>query len=254
VNDEGFREIQLNGKQLVFLFMAATVVSVVIFLCGVLVGRGVRPERASGSEVASAEIAADPGPSTASPEIAPPSAPPTATDGAKPADHLSYPERLQRDTPQPETLKAAPTVQEPVATVTPPPPPPARSATPPADVRPRPPPERAPSPAPPAQKTPPPAPAAAVPPVRDAFPPATVAPTGSGFAVQVQIFDNRKEADALAKELNGKGYPAFVLDPIKGAPKLIYRVRVGKYRTRKDAEAVSARLERAEKFTPWIAR
>ena len=34
-NDEGFREIQLNGKQLVFLFMAATVVSVVIFLCGV---------------------------------------------------------------------------------------------------------------------------------------------------------------------------------------------------------------------------
>ena len=42
MSDEGFREIQLNGKQLVFLFMAATVVSVVIFLCGVLVGRGVR--------------------------------------------------------------------------------------------------------------------------------------------------------------------------------------------------------------------
>jgi hypothetical protein len=31
--DDGFHEIQLNGKQLVFLFMAATVVSVVIFLC-----------------------------------------------------------------------------------------------------------------------------------------------------------------------------------------------------------------------------
>ena len=43
--DDGFHEIQLNGKQLVFLFMAATVVSVVIFLCGVLVGRGVRTER-----------------------------------------------------------------------------------------------------------------------------------------------------------------------------------------------------------------
>ena len=42
MNDEGFREIQLNGKQLVFLFMAATVVSVVTFLFGVLVGRGVR--------------------------------------------------------------------------------------------------------------------------------------------------------------------------------------------------------------------
>ncbi len=38
--DDSFHEIQLSGKQLVFLFMAITVVSVVIFLCGVLVGRG----------------------------------------------------------------------------------------------------------------------------------------------------------------------------------------------------------------------
>jgi hypothetical protein len=43
--DDGFHEIQLNGKQLVFLFMAVTVVSVVIFLSGVLVGRGVRLDR-----------------------------------------------------------------------------------------------------------------------------------------------------------------------------------------------------------------
>ena len=42
--DDGFHEIQLNGKQLVFLGMATTLVSVVIFLCGVLVGRGVRAE------------------------------------------------------------------------------------------------------------------------------------------------------------------------------------------------------------------
>ena len=41
MNDESLREIQLNGKQLVFLFMASTVVAVVIFLCGVMVGRGV---------------------------------------------------------------------------------------------------------------------------------------------------------------------------------------------------------------------
>ncbi len=44
--DDGFHEIQLNGKQLVFLFMAVTVVSVVIFLSGVLVGRGVRLDTA----------------------------------------------------------------------------------------------------------------------------------------------------------------------------------------------------------------
>ena len=44
--DQEVHEIQLNGKQLVFMFMAATVVSVVIFLCGVMVGRGVRPLQA----------------------------------------------------------------------------------------------------------------------------------------------------------------------------------------------------------------
>ena len=42
IPDDGFHEIQLSGKQLVFLFMATTVVSVVIFLCGVIVGRRVR--------------------------------------------------------------------------------------------------------------------------------------------------------------------------------------------------------------------
>ena len=45
MSDDGFHEIQLNGKQLVFLFMATTVVSVVIFLWGVLVGRGVRAQQ-----------------------------------------------------------------------------------------------------------------------------------------------------------------------------------------------------------------
>ncbi|MSO83389.1 MAG: hypothetical protein EXQ53_08860, partial [Acidobacteria bacterium] len=47
MSDEGFHEIQLNGKQLVFLFMSATVVAVVIFLCGVMVGRGVPTGAAS---------------------------------------------------------------------------------------------------------------------------------------------------------------------------------------------------------------
>ena len=43
--DEGLHDIPLKGKQLVFLFMSATVVAVVVFLCGVMVGRGVGPQR-----------------------------------------------------------------------------------------------------------------------------------------------------------------------------------------------------------------
>ena len=42
MSDHGFHEIQLSGKQLVFLFMAAVVVAWCVFLLGVSVGRGVR--------------------------------------------------------------------------------------------------------------------------------------------------------------------------------------------------------------------
>ena len=57
--DQEVHEIQLNGKQLVFMFMAATVVSVVIFLCGVMVGRGVRQPEAQ-TIAASSDTSIDP--------------------------------------------------------------------------------------------------------------------------------------------------------------------------------------------------
>ena len=74
MSDEGFHEIQLNGKQLVFLFMFATVVLVGTFLCGVMVGRGVRAERgdqsAQATELPSAPTApATPPPSAVSPTM-----------------------------------------------------------------------------------------------------------------------------------------------------------------------------------------
>jgi cell division septation protein DedD len=59
----------------------------------------------------------------------------------------------------------------------------------------------------------------------------------------------------LANQLVAKGYPAFVMEPAKGAPMPYFRVRVGKYKTRQDAEAVSAKLQKAEQLTnAWIAR
>ena len=54
--DDGFHEIQLSGKQLVFLFMLTAIVLVATFLLGVGVGRGVKSDRAieGGDAVASA--------------------------------------------------------------------------------------------------------------------------------------------------------------------------------------------------------
>jgi len=91
--DEGFHEIQLSGKQIVFLFMATTVVSVVIFLCGVLVGRGVQIQRAAEAEHAASD------PTAAAPAGAP------AEAAAEPgAEALTYPQRLEGDQPVAEQL------------------------------------------------------------------------------------------------------------------------------------------------------
>ena len=95
--DEGFHEIQLSGKQLVFLFMLTAIVLVATFLLGVGVGRGVKPDRAidAGDVVASAT----PPPAAATPSQpaaagGPPAAEPPAP-APEPDDELSYAKRLQ---------------------------------------------------------------------------------------------------------------------------------------------------------------
>ena len=78
IADDGFHEIQLSGKQLVFLFMMTTAVSVVIFLCGVLVGRGVRNERAGEpTDAALTRPASAPAAATQAPPPAAQAQPPT---------------------------------------------------------------------------------------------------------------------------------------------------------------------------------
>ena len=51
-----------------------------------------------------------------------------------------------------------------------------------------------------------------------------------------------------------KGYPAYLMDPMPSAPASIYRVRVGKYESRREAEQIVRRLEEEEQFKPWITR
>jgi cell division septation protein DedD len=65
---------------------------------------------------------------------------------------------------------------------------------------------------------------------------------------------DRRSADTVVKQLIKKGYPAFVSGPVTSSGRSIYRIRVGKYKDRREAEAVSHRLETEEQFKPWIAR
>ncbi len=70
--------------------------------------------------------------------------------------------------------------------------------------------------------------------------------------MQLAALNSRGEADAMAKRLSAKGYEAYVQDPAAGGPS-IFRVRVGNYPTRGEAETVAAKLEKEGQFKPWVA-
>jgi cell division septation protein DedD len=217
--EDGFHEIQLTGKQLVFVFMATTVVVVVVFLLGVLVGRGVGTERA----------AADPAGDSAPPgEVLPPAdmPPPPSSSSGQPSpstgEDLTYAQRLQGDDP---TERLTPGASAPSAETTAEPP--TIAETEPAD----PPPAQAATPT-----------------------PATRAETTDGWVVQVAALRDRNAANAVVRKLSAKGYRAFLVHPAAGTPAPSYRVRVGPFPDRGEAEQVSRRLEREEQFKPFITR
>jgi DedD protein len=238
MSDEGLHEIQLNGKQLVFLFMTATVVAVVIFLCGVMVGRGVPAQRgttvlaAEGTDpTTSDDVRADADAAAAPAGGSSPSASPSSRLG------LTYPDRLEEPDPVVEEVPAGAPAREPFATT-------AVAKVPPPPV-----------PAPKAAEKPPSKPAAAVATAAVAKSAAAdTPPSGPGFVVQVAAVRQRGEADAIRGRLSKKGYPAFVTTADSPAGPTTYRVRVGKYPSKREADTVAAKLEREEQFKPWVTR
>jgi cell division septation protein DedD len=245
LQDDGFHEIQLNGKQLVFLFMAATVVSVVIFLCGVLVGRGVRAEKTATSDSSASNALSETVPQQpATPPTPPAGSDPTAAPAPAPAaEDLSYFKRLEKPNAPAEPIRPASDKapaekdKDKVAAKTTPAPAPTRE-TPPAE-KPAAPPERA------ATPPPPPPPAAAE--------PANAEPAGQGYVVQIAALNVRSDADAMVKRLASKGYAAYVLAPVSGMPS-VFRVRVGKFNTRREADRIADKLQKEEQLKPWVTR
>ncbi len=200
-HDDGFHEIQLNGKQLVFLFMAGTVVAVVIFLLGVFVGRGVRAEAGEADPLLAQQ-------SSTMPDIPPAASSSGSEAPASASEDLTYPDRLgNADAPREVLREAPPSSPEP------------------------------------------PAPAAAAPSASDV----PGEPAGDGFAIQLAALGKREEAEGIVRRLAGKGYSAYLMAPPSGAP-AVYRVRVGKFKDRREAESVSTRLQKEEQFKPWIVR
>jgi cell division septation protein DedD len=217
--DHNVREIQLGGKQLVFLFMASVVLAVAIFLLGISVGRGAG---SPGETPASAELATAPSPQSPPADMPPP----TETT---PVD-LSYHDKLQgQSAPPPEPTPAGPAADP-------------APAAPPAGA----PPEMTPPSTTGAGRSQPPASAAVqpTPPEKPAPKPAPT-PRGTGWFVQVNAFRSKENADRQVVELKSKGYSAASV--LSDPPGSLFRVRLGQ------AERVAQRLV-GEGMKPSIQR
>lgn len=203
MTDDRSRGVHLTDKQLVFVVMAATVVAGVVFLCGVLVGRGApagRGTAADASMITPPQVVSDGGADTVM-------ADPAAAD-------LSYADRLGR-TPPSETLKAPAAVM---------------------------------APAPPVDAGPPPDIAEAAGGVPDA-----PASPGVTYTVQIAAEKKRSEADAIVKRLKASGFDAFVFVPEGGDPFGVFRVRVGAFATRREADTMAQRIARETRYKqPWV--
>ena len=235
-----------NAKQIVFLFMAATVVAVVVFLCGVLVGRGV-PLPGRGTTTAAAGSGhEDVPPATLGQPRSEPSA------AAAESEDLSYPGILTEDAQSPLTIAGSGS-DAPVA----------GSSTEPSEVESGPDeaddPPRSDHPAPmsaPDQRVVPDAVAEAA---NGGSDPDTdtvtgSAPPGGGYWVQVVALRQRHSVSGVLERLLEKELPATVLDPDADAPIALYKVRVGPYASRAEADRVRERLETEDEFAPFVIR
>jgi cell division septation protein DedD len=211
--EDGFHEIHLTGKQLVFLFIATTVISVIIFLCGVLVGRGVGKGNGAEPEDSIASAAPVSTPSEVPAASAPAIEPPPAAGEEEPP--LTYKQRLESPTRAPERLKP----QDPPAAERPP----ARAAQP-------------------------------VPSQSAQAQPAAPGARPGVWVVQLVAIRDRAAASSIVDRLRGKGYPAFLVPPTAGSPAPVFKVQVGRYPDRGEAERIADRLKKEERFQPWIQR
>ena len=224
-----------TAKQIVFLFMAATVVAVVVFLCGVLVGRGVPigggPTQ-TGTSVGRPSVDLPPA------MLGSPSSEPSAAAGE--SAELTYYRRLDGSQTPPEVLRpasigGAPDVRTSPAEVLD------------GDD------ERRNG----AESREPGIPGATVDDQRS-DPAVPESPPGArvtdGFSVQLMSLRSRVAAQEVVTRLSGKGFPASVVLPEADAPSALFRVRVGPYADRAEAQRIMRRLESEEQFEAFVTR
>lgn len=63
------------------------------------------------------------------------------------------------------------------------------------------------------------------------------------YYIQVAALDSQDAANSFADQFRQRGYPAIVLDPFPTDTRPVFRVRIGGYETREEAEKILGQLQ-----------
>lgn len=237
--EKSYYEIQLDNKQLILVFLAGVTVCVLIFILGVMVGKG---KKETEMALAGRNESAPAAKATENDRRAPKEpAVSTTTDDEKPAkkdkkDKSAKQEKTDTgdkksdeysfyDLDKPDSGKSDLTKKDS------------------------------------AQKTEPPAQPAKTPAVEPAktepvtaSAPAAAEPAADGpqFTVQVMATASKPKADEQLGALKSKGYTAFVTEE-KSGTSTVYKVRVGKFKDSDAAKKLATRLKDDLKLETWVA-
>lgn len=236
--EPSYYEIALTQRQVVVAFVIVLVCLLASFLLGVWVGQGGGPPKPVLQADAAADDAAeaeedddgklrffsedgDAAPTRTEPAVGtPPESPGDEPREPTPSPTTSLREDLDRGTP-PVQPAPEPTRQEPR--------PQPRQATPPPQERTEPAQPRQPAP------------------TRSNLPP------GEGFVVQVFSSPDQAQAQKVLEQLLAADQDAFLL-PQEIEGQVMYRVRVGPFETRAEAERIAARVEREMDLDTWVTQ
>lgn len=232
--EKSYYEIQLDNKQLILVFLAGVTVCVLVFVLGVMVGKG-KKEAEMASMSRNEMTPVKPAPDSVEPKNMQPldDQEPVKEKGARKnkkekqkesntpvakPDTMVY-DKLNEteETPLTPSPAAARTEQQKTAADTL------------SDV---------------AAKTQEPAPDS----------PATAAPLSGGhYTVQVMATGSKSKADQELSFLKTKGYTAFMTEEKTASGASVFKVRVGKFTDSDSAKKIAMRLKQDLKLETWVA-
>ncbi|MCI0412209.1 SPOR domain-containing protein [bacterium] len=228
--EKSYYEIQLDNKQLILVFLAAVTVCVLIFVLGVMIGKGQKEAEIAAATRNEKNLAA-PEPDSNTPQQAL-----TDVTSEAQAEEKSVP---QQSVKQSEPVEPEP--KEPVKTASAAEKPQEKYAYEDLDKT-----EQQPV----AEKEKP-----APEPVTDTGTPEEDQPKsvgGAQYTVQVMATSSKPKAQEQLSILKSKGYKPF-LDETKTGDISVFKVRVGKFTDTQDAKAMASRIKSDLKLETWVA-